>query len=120
MVAKCLDHFLISHDFPTGPWVLKYKVLVGGLLEHMWITLEDASKGPKPPAPFKFNQRWIFEHDYKCLIRYVWKPLKINVERSYMFQFVEILARFKKEYIACDKNHNAKDKELFSSVEVKL
>jgi hypothetical protein len=120
MVAKRLDHFLISEDLTVGPWVLKYKVLVGGLSDHMSIVLEVASKGPKPPTPFKFNHRWLLEEDYKCLIRSMWKPLKKIWKAHTCFNLQIIWSGTKKVSIAWAKNHNAKAKELFSIVETKL
>jgi hypothetical protein len=95
-------------------------VLVGGISDHMLIVLEVASKGPNPPTPFKFNHRWILEEEYKCFIRYVWKPLKQILESSYMFQFAENLVGAKKVSIAWAKNHNAKAKDILSIVETNL
>jgi hypothetical protein len=111
LVAKLLDHFL--NEDMIGPWVLKSKVLVGGISDHMPISIEFSPKGSKPPAPFKFNHRWLMEEYYKNMICSVWRPLEDNLESFHMFQFVEKLARAKKESISWAKKHNARGKNLF-------
>jgi len=115
LVAKRLDCFLILKDLAEGSYTLKTKVLVGGILDHMSISFEVASKGLKPP-PFKLNQRWVKEENYKKLIQSIWKPIEDNVEKSHIEQFVENMDRVKKESIIWAKKHNEHAKAMLSNV----
>jgi len=40
----------------------------GGLLYHFPMMLKNDLKCGKPPTPFKFNQNWLDEEDFKALM----------------------------------------------------
>lgn len=119
-MAKHLDRLLIYEDMIDQPWAFNSKVLVGGIFDHMPIIVEIPKKTPKPPSPFKLNHSWLKEEDYKSLVRLVWRPLMEEKEISFMFQFVENLARVKKDSIHWAKSFNAKSKALFAKVESQI
>lgn len=89
---KRLDRFLVSKPMNNG-LLMKSSVSVGDLSDHLPILFNLNSGGESPLAPLKFNLVWFVEKDYQMLIKDQWVHLDTSSPSSFMYQFVENIAR---------------------------
>jgi hypothetical protein len=74
-VAKILDPFLVSEALLDLGSSFKAVVEVGGILDHLPISLHWSSGFESPPSPLKFCQTWLVEEDFKNLVLSTWVKL---------------------------------------------
>ena len=64
--------------------------------DHNPILLKFTKGGPKPSSSFKYNPKWLKDHDFVSLIKRTWIPFKKTRQSSTAIQFARNLMLIKK------------------------
>jgi hypothetical protein len=102
-----------------SPFIIKSWVSFGGLSDHMLVMFIMVSDEEKPPSPLKFNHIWLLEEDFKKLVEDLWVHITLS-SSTYMFQFVENIAKVKEAMRNCIKAYNEKSQASLKEVEFNI